>query len=52
MIKYYNSILFTGFMEQYSRKMKVKVLDIESGKLISLLNEIDAKELGILKGFR
>ena len=48
MIKYYNSILFTGFMEQYSRKMKVKVLDIESGKLISLLNEIDAKELGIL----
>lgn len=35
-------------MEQYIKKMKAKVFDIEAGKMISLLNTETAKELGIL----
>ncbi|MFH1257119.1 MAG: AMP phosphorylase [Candidatus Diapherotrites archaeon] len=31
----------------YSQQMKVKTFNIYSGKLIALMNEIDAKELGI-----
>ena len=31
----------------YSQKLKVKSIDIVAGKLIAILNEIDAKELGL-----
>ena len=34
-------------MAQYTQNMKVKIFDIEAGKLISVINETDAKELGI-----
>ncbi len=34
-------------MALYTQKMKVKVFDIEAGKLISVINEIDARELGL-----
>ena len=33
---------------QYVHKMKVKCFDIEAGKLIAIIHEHDAKELGIL----
>ncbi|MFH1587386.1 MAG: AMP phosphorylase [Candidatus Diapherotrites archaeon] len=33
--------------EKYTQKMKAKLLDIEAGKLIAIMNEIDAKEFGI-----
>jgi AMP phosphorylase len=32
---------------KYSKEMKTKFLDIESGKLISIVHESDAKELGV-----
>jgi len=32
---------------KYSRKMKTKFIDIEAGKLISIIHEKDAKELGL-----
>ena len=32
----------------YSQNLKVKTIDILSGKLIVVLNELDAKELGVL----
>jgi AMP phosphorylase len=35
-------------MDRYAQKMKVKLFDIEAGKLISVLHEIDAKELGVM----
>ena len=34
-------------MSEYSQLMRVKRLSIETGKLIAILNEIDAKELGV-----
>jgi AMP phosphorylase len=35
-------------MDRYAQVMKVKRFDIEAGKLISVIHEIDAKELGVL----
>jgi AMP phosphorylase len=35
-------------MEEYYKNLKVKVIDIEAGKFISLMNERDAKEIGVL----
>ena len=35
-------------MTEYSQMLSVKKLNIETGKLIAILNEIDAKELGVL----
>jgi len=32
---------------KYSKKMKTKFIDIEAGKLISIIHEKDAKELGV-----
>jgi len=32
---------------KYSMKMKTKFIDIEAGKLISIIHEKDAKELGV-----
>lgn len=34
-------------MEPYTQVMKTRIFDIEAGKFISIINEIDAKELGI-----
>ena len=35
-------------MEEYYKNLKAKVFDIDAGKLISIINEKDAEELGIL----
>ncbi|MDD5148832.1 MAG: thymidine phosphorylase, partial [Candidatus ainarchaeum sp.] len=35
-------------MDRYSQMMRVKTFDIEAGALISIMHEIDAKELGVL----
>ena len=34
-------------MPEYAQLMNVKKLNIETGKFIAILNEIDAKELGV-----
>ncbi|HLD58729.1 MAG TPA: AMP phosphorylase [archaeon] len=34
-------------IDRYSQEMKAKPFDIEAGKLISVIHEIDAKELGV-----
>ncbi len=39
-------------MKQYSQMVKVKLFHISAGKLICVLNEIDAKELGVRTGDR
>jgi len=35
-------------MKEYTKKMKVKLIDIEAGKMICIMNSLTAKELGIL----
>lgn len=39
-------------VEEYSQELKVKTFEIEAGKLICVLNEIDAREFGITTGDR
>lgn len=35
-------------MKQYAKKMSIKVFDIEAAKFVSIIHEIDAKEIGIM----
>ncbi|MEI7961548.1 MAG: AMP phosphorylase [archaeon] len=39
-------------MESYSQNLKTKLFPIQTGKLVVILNEVDAKELGLLAGDR
>jgi len=39
-------------MNDYSQNLKVNLLPVSTGKLVCVLNEIDAKELGIFAGDR
>jgi AMP phosphorylase len=39
-------------VEEYSQDLKVRLFEIEAGKLIIVLNEIDAREFGITTGDR
>jgi len=39
-------------MDQYSKDLKVKVFNIEAGRLIAILNEKDAREFGVFVGDR
>ncbi len=35
-------------MKQYAKKMNIKVFDIEASKFVSVIHEMDAKEIGIM----
>ena len=45
-------MILTGDNLQYTRKMKVKEFPISAGKLVCILNEVDAKDLGVFTGDR